>query len=373
MSSGESDKICKDGASKSNIDDVCDCDVIGKLQNMSTADREDIALLVCANCGKEGTSDNMNICNKCKMVKYCNAVCKKVHKKKHKKECEEYVRLATEKHNEELRLAAELHDEKLFKEPPSQFGDCPICFLRMPTLETGSRYQTCCGKNICSGCFYAPVYDNQGNEVDNEKCPFCRIQTPKSTDDALEREKKRVEMNDPIAMTNLGNYYRDGSGRNGFPQDYTKALELWHRAAAELGYDVAYCNIGFAYHFGKGAEHDMKRAMHYYELAAIGGNGVARNNLGTWEKKSGNMERALKHYMIAVRDGYANSLWRESKSCIQKDMQQKMIIQKHYNPIKHTWVRLRAARGTTLLHLVRSTVTINYIYLKLVYDRFFQQ
>jgi len=39
----------------------------------------------CANCGKEGNSDDMNICNKCKSVKYCNAPCKKKHRTKHKK------------------------------------------------------------------------------------------------------------------------------------------------------------------------------------------------------------------------------------------------------------------------------------------------
>jgi len=68
---------------------------------MTTVDNEVNDIPVCANCGKEGAN---NICNKCKQVKYCNAVCKKVHKKKHKKDCEEHVRLATEKHNEELRL-----------------------------------------------------------------------------------------------------------------------------------------------------------------------------------------------------------------------------------------------------------------------------
>ena len=72
----------------------------------------------------------MNTCNKCKQVRYCNAVCKKVHKKKHKKECEEHVRLAAQKHNEELRIAAELHDIELFKQPPPA-EDCPICFIRL--------------------------------------------------------------------------------------------------------------------------------------------------------------------------------------------------------------------------------------------------
>ena len=82
-----SDKICKDGVSKSK-DGVRD--VNDKLQNMSTTDNDVVA---CANCGKEGSNNDMNTCNKCKMVKYCNAVCKKIHKKKHKKDCEEYIRL----------------------------------------------------------------------------------------------------------------------------------------------------------------------------------------------------------------------------------------------------------------------------------------
>ena len=67
---------CKDGASKSNDDDVCE--VIGKLGNMSTADMSKDNVSVCANCGKEGNSDKINnICNKCKQVKYCNAAAKR--------------------------------------------------------------------------------------------------------------------------------------------------------------------------------------------------------------------------------------------------------------------------------------------------------
>ena len=81
---------------------------------------------VCANCGKEG-SDVNNICNKCKIVKYCNAACKKKHRHKHKKECEEHIRLAAEH-------AAKLHDEKLFKQPPP-LEDCPICFQQLPVLK----------------------------------------------------------------------------------------------------------------------------------------------------------------------------------------------------------------------------------------------
>ena len=45
----------------------------------------------CAACGKEGDGDNMNICNKCKTAKYCNATCKKKHRNKHKKACDKRV------------------------------------------------------------------------------------------------------------------------------------------------------------------------------------------------------------------------------------------------------------------------------------------
>ena len=261
---------------------------------MSTGDK-DIIVSVCANCGKEG-SDINNTCNKCKQVKYCNAACKKKHRRKHKKQCEEHIRLAAEH-------AAALHDIELFKQPAAE--DCPICFLRLPMHQKGSKYMSCCGKKICSGCIYAPVYDDQGNKVVERTCPFCRTPTPKSTEESIEREKKRAEANDAVAIFNQGNYYRDG--RNGYPQDADKAFEFYHRAA-ELGCSEAYCNIGVFYYYGGSVEVDLKKAVHYYELAAIGGGVTARYNLGYLEEVAGNMDRAVKHYIIAVRNGYADSL-----------------------------------------------------------------
>ena len=37
-------------------------------------------ILLCAKCGKEGGEDSMNTCNKCDLVVYCNAACKKKHR-----------------------------------------------------------------------------------------------------------------------------------------------------------------------------------------------------------------------------------------------------------------------------------------------------
>jgi hypothetical protein len=153
-----SNKICNDGASKSKSNYGGVCEVNNMLHNMSTDDdNNNVVLDICANCGKEGNSNDMNTCNKCKMVKYCNAACKKKHRSKHKKKCD--------------RRVAELHDEALFKQPPPQDEDCPICFMRMPTLGSGSKYKSCCGKVICSRCIHAV----RMRDGDVGLCPFCRI------------------------------------------------------------------------------------------------------------------------------------------------------------------------------------------------------
>ena len=96
-------------------------------------------IATCASCGKEG--GNLNTCNKCNMVKYCNAACKKKHRSKHKKACE--------------RRVAELHvHEELFIEHPPR-EDCPICFLPLPLRASEMEFRSCCGKIICNGCIYA--------------------------------------------------------------------------------------------------------------------------------------------------------------------------------------------------------------------------
>ena len=58
----------------------------------------------------------------------------------------------------------------------------------------------------------------------------------------------------------------------------------------------------------------MKKVKHYYELAAIGGHVNARHNLGVFEENTGNIDRAVKHYMISARAGYDNSV-KEIRVC----------------------------------------------------------
>ena len=250
---------------------------------MSTA--TDNNMTTCANCGRgEESTGDLKACTACKVVKYCNRDCQIAHRPEHKKACKE--------------RAAKLRDEALFKDPP-QNEDCPICFLRLPTLLSGWRHKTCCGKRICSGCIHAVnIID------DEEKCPFCRSPAP-IEEEGMKQIQKRVETDDAEAMNGLGYLYWRGS--NGLPQDFAKALELWHRAA-ELGHAGAYNNIGNCYWYGRGVGMDKKKGKHYCELGAIGGFVGARYLLSNIEKNAGNMDKALKHFMIAVGFGHDGSL-----------------------------------------------------------------
>ena len=272
----------------SKVDDEHVTSCTDELNNMHITSTEE-NIDVCANCGKDG-GNGLKACTACKLVKYCNRDCQIAHRSKHKKACR--------------KRAAEIRDEELFKQPPPN-EDCPICLLPLPLLGSGIVYKSCCGKMICSGCDYAPVYDNLGNEIIERKCPFCRSTVHVSDEEFNERLQKRVELDDAEAIFTLGCNYSDGD--DDFPQDYDKAFELFVRAG-ELGYAVAYCDVGYAYSNGEGVEIDKKKAKHYYELAAIGGNMNARHNLGLYEEDEGNMMRALKHYMIAAGCGHTNSL-----------------------------------------------------------------
>ena len=250
-------------------------------------------ITTCAACGKGGDKESMNICNKCKMVHYCNAACKKKHKSKHKKKCD--------------RRVAELHDEALFEDhPPNE--DCPICMIPLP-LETGkSTYYSCCGKHICDGCIYTMMKEEVRKEKKNEElgmCAFCRTLRPSSDEEEVKQYKNLMEKGNAMACKQLACYYANGT--MGMRQDWVKANELWLKAG-ELGCAQAYFNLGSSYYHGMGVETDKKKAEHYWELAAMNGNVDARHNLGVIEGIAGNYERAMKHFMVAARAGNNKSL-----------------------------------------------------------------
>ena len=238
----------------------------------------------CASCGKEGNSNDMNICNKCKMVRYCNAACKKKHRTKHKKACE--------------RRVAELHDEALFKEVERE--ECPICLLPRPIGTNTAVFQSCCGKRICLGCVYA-MKESEGKDL----CAFCRTPPATSNKEEIIRIKKLMGQDNAGAFNMLGGHYAQGS--MGMPQDWNKANELYQKAG-ELGNANAYYNLGDSYYSGRGVDIDKKKAKHYYELAAMNGHIMARHNLGFSEGLAGNHSRSLKHFIIAAKAGHEKAL-----------------------------------------------------------------
>ena len=198
-----------------------------------------------------------------------------------------------------VKRAKELRDPALFKQPPPR-EDCPICFLPLPLDDAEAKYQPCCGKNVCMGCIYGM---HGGNNEDI--CPFCRAPEEFSDREHVERYWRREEAGDAEAINILGYFYRDGE--YGLSQDYERAIGLWLRAG-ELGHATAYNNIGCAYNKGEGVEMDTKKAAHYFELGAMGGDVVARYNVGIEEENAGNMNRAMKHYMISASAGCDISL-----------------------------------------------------------------
>jgi len=136
-------------------------------------------------------------------------------------------------------------------------------------------------------------------------CPYCRVPYPRSDEGLMMQMTNRIGKNDPEAIHELGSaYYR---GRAGLPRDYTKATELWKRAA-ELGCARAHNALSGAYQHSQGVEKDMEKAMHHCTLAAIGGHEYARHTLGLFEALDGNMSIAMKHFIIAAMSGLEEAL-----------------------------------------------------------------
>ena len=159
---------------------------------------------------------------------------------------------------------------------------------------------SCCGKFVCSGCAFAVKLT-----LGIDSCPLCRTLTATIQEDANKQMKSRVDVNDAQAIYNLA--CDTFNGDYGVPQDRDNALTLWRRAA-ELGCSAAHYNIGNAYRNGEIIEKDMKKAKQHYELGAMGGDVNARYNLAILENDSGNVDRAIKHLMIAVGFGSNDSL-----------------------------------------------------------------
>ncbi len=253
---------------------------------------------VCANCGAAGVDEIkvLEVCTACQSARYyCSDKCREEDQELHSEGCE----------NRE----AELHDKKLMQQPDeTHLGECPLCFL--PLGKQKSTFKSCCSKIICEGCVYA-------NHISNgdRRCPFCREPRPKEKGEIRRRKMKRVKANDPAALSHMGRQrYKEG--------DYDGAFEYLTKAA-ELGNAAAHCQLGVMYWKGHGVEKDEEKKIHHYEKAAIGGHPGTRHALALIEEKRGNIERSVKHFVIAANLGFEISmkeLWgRYSRGHITKE------------------------------------------------------
>jgi tetratricopeptide (TPR) repeat protein len=239
----------------------------------------------CANCGAAEIDDiKLEECTDCDLVKYCGDKCQENHREEHEEECKNRKTV--------------LHDRKLFTQPDeTHLGECPLCFLPLP-FDGSSMFRTCCSEMICIGCVYANHISNIHDKAKRQRCPFCR--EPANDDENDKRMMKRIKANDPVAMNQMG-VERHLKG------DYDSALEHLTKAA-ELGNADAHYTLGLAYMKGEGVEKDEEKAVYHWEKAAIGGHPLARHNLCVIEEMNGNMERSVKHLIIAANLGYENSM-----------------------------------------------------------------
>ena len=241
------------------------------------------AVSCCASCGISEIDDiKLKECDDCDLVKYCSDECRKNHKLEHEEDCK--------------KRAAELRDELLFKQPESShLGDCPICSVPLP-IDSRFIMFNCCSKRICRGCISRIVL----LETEASPCPFCRTPEAKTKEEQDKRRMKRVEANDPVAMCQEGvRQYDEG--------DYRSAVEYLTKAA-ELGDMEAHYRLSILYHYGKGVEKDRERGIHHAEEAAIGGHPDARFLLGKLECGNNDLDRAVKHWIIAATQGDDESI-----------------------------------------------------------------
>ena len=125
-------------------------------------------------------------------------------------------------------------------------------------------------------------------------------------EETRKRLMKRIKANDPAALCYMGlECYREENCGGAF--EYLSKAAEWGDADARY-------RLGYMYGKGEGVEKDDEKAVYHYEKAAIGGHPDARHNLACIEEENGNIERAVKHFIIASNLGHEKSmkaLWKQ--------------------------------------------------------------
>ena len=127
-----------------------------------------------------------------------------------------------------------------------------------------------------------------------------------SEKERLARLSKRVTLNDPVALCNMGMHYCNGN--LGLPVDQTKGIDLL-RQSADLGCPEAHYQLGNCHHGGKmGLEENEGEALKYWRKGAENGDLVSRHNFGLKEGGNGNEVAAMRHLRLSASGGYKMSM-----------------------------------------------------------------
>jgi len=240
----------------------------------------------------EDEDTHFKTCDACDLVQCCSCSddCQTEHRPSNEESC--------------VERAAEVRDKTLFQQPKTtHLGDCPICLLPIPVDINAYVMESCCSTFVCNGCSYA----NRQRELEDnleQRCPFCRVTPPETNEEGEVRKMKRVEASDPVALCEVGKkHYHEG--------DFSAAFEYWTRAIEGEGPGAvdAHDNLAIMYQQGLGgAEKDEEKQLYHLEVAAIAGHPTARYSLANYEGRHGRDDRAVKHLIIAVKQGSSDAI-----------------------------------------------------------------
>eukprot|EP00571_Detonula_confervacea_P013051 CAMPEP_0172312336 /NCGR_PEP_ID=MMETSP1058-20130122/17138_1 /TAXON_ID=83371 /ORGANISM="Detonula confervacea, Strain CCMP 353" /LENGTH=317 /DNA_ID=CAMNT_0013025753 /DNA_START=234 /DNA_END=1184 /DNA_ORIENTATION=- len=210
----------------------------------------------------------------------------------------------------------ESDDDELFQPPPPA-PDCSICIQPLPIYSTSATvYEACCGQQICGGCSREAVRATQRLNDTNismgmgkkkllkPSCPFCRAPTARTEREYMDRVRDRMKVDDHNAFHAMAGHFKGGTW--GMPKSERMARKHYERGAELGNLHSMYCLAVNWYRVGEDRDEAMQRKL--YETAAKQGHVWSRHNLGEMESNNGNIDAALKHWIISSSGGHDLSI-----------------------------------------------------------------
>lgn len=115
---------------------------------------------------------------------------------------------------------------------------------------------------------------------------------------ALKYYQMAADLNDKVAINNLGSLYYSGIGTK---RDVKKAAELFDKAVS-LGNSEAGLNLAFIYLSGMGLPKDYNKAIEYFQKSAEAGNSTAKFMYGYALYRGFVVEKDLSKAFVNIKD-----------------------------------------------------------------------